>query len=113
MAYKKGYEEETFLENMSANITKVEFLAQNCTKIYVWHTKTYNPEFRKFKGIPKSVDNGTNLGPLNKYWCLYIGNRPCGFRWKEQKKEQKKEPEKEQKKGQKKEQNMKQNKLPK
>ena len=83
MAFKKGYEEEAYLKNMETKIEEVEFMAQNCTEIYVWHTRTVNPEFRSFKGIPKPVDERTNLGPLNKYWCLYIGARPCGYRWKE------------------------------
>ena len=83
MAFKKGYEEETFLQVMNVPPKEVEFLAENCSKIYVWHTKTVNPIFTKFKDVPSEVDQLTNLGPLNKYWCLYLGNRPCGFRWKE------------------------------
>ena len=83
MAFKKGYEEETFLQVMNVQPKEVEFLAENCSKIYVWHTKTVNPIFTKFKDVPSEVDQQTNLGPLNKYWCLYLGNRPCGFRWKE------------------------------
>jgi hypothetical protein len=53
----------------------------------VWHTKTVTPVLSLFRGIPKSLHDGTNLGPLNKYWCLYIGAYPCGFRWKEMNKQ--------------------------
>ena len=87
MAFKKGYEEETFLQKMNVPMEKIEFLAENCTKIYVWHTKTVSPTLNKFKDIPNEVDQLTNMGPLNRYWCLYMGNRPCGFRLKELNKE--------------------------
>lgn len=83
MAFQKGYEEETFLQAMQVPMDQIEFMASNCTKIYVWHTKTVNPQFTAFQGIPEPVDQLTNLGPLNQYWCLYIGGRPCGKRWKE------------------------------
>jgi hypothetical protein len=33
MAFEKGYEEETFLEAMGVPIEKMEFLADNCTKV--------------------------------------------------------------------------------
>lgn len=23
------------------------------------------------------------MGALNKYWCLFLGDYPCGARWKE------------------------------
>ncbi len=77
MAFKVGYEEETFLQAMNVPPSQVEFLAENCTKIYVWHTKTVNPGFSNFKNISDEENHGTNLGPLNKYWCLYLGDRPC------------------------------------
>lgn len=90
MPFKKGFEEEGFLKIMQVPPNRVQFLASNCTKVYVWHTKTVNPTFYNFKDIPKEVDEKTNLGPLNKYWCLYLGNRPCGVRWKEKNKIQSK-----------------------
>ena len=52
MAFKKGYEEETFLQAMKVPPNQVEFLAEKCTKIYVWHTKTVNPGLQSFKTFP-------------------------------------------------------------
>ena len=56
----------------------------------MWHTKTVNPEFKKFKNIEAKVHKSTNIGALNKYWCLYLGDNPCGVRWKEKGNESKK-----------------------
>lgn len=82
MEYKKGYEEESFLDGIGVPPKEMEFLADNCTKIYVWHTRTTHPNVKETK-IDTSSHKNTNLGQLNKYWCLYIGDHPCGQRWKE------------------------------
>ena len=71
MSYVRGYEEEDFLKNIKTNMKKVEFMAENCTRIYVWHTKTKEPKFFNFKGKWARIADGTNLMELKSYWAAY------------------------------------------
>ena len=71
MKFKRGYEEDSFLKNMNIPPEKLEFLCENCSKvfriklykiylkiivflfclhilqIYVWHTQTKTPDLKK------------------------------------------------------------------
>lgn len=60
MPYQAGYEEDKFLVNLGLNIEDIEPLADNCTKVLVWHTRTYKYKkpslmvnFKTLKDIPK------------------------------------------------------------
>ncbi|ODM93462.1 Galactosylgalactosylxylosylprotein 3-beta-glucuronosyltransferase P [Orchesella cincta] len=63
MPYVPGYEEDGFLRNLNVKITEIEPKAENCTKIYVWHTQT------KKNKAPAKV-NATIHGQDN-IWTLY------------------------------------------
>ena len=66
-ADRPGYVETRFLEAMKITRESVQLLADNCTQIYVWHTRTdrirvdcahvFRPEF-----------SGTNIPILAKYF---------------------------------------------
>ncbi|XP_047480312.1 galactosylgalactosylxylosylprotein 3-beta-glucuronosyltransferase P-like [Penaeus chinensis] len=40
MPYVPGYEEDGMLKSLNFTMNEVEFVADNCTKVYVWHTRT-------------------------------------------------------------------------
>ncbi|ROT81288.1 hypothetical protein C7M84_025576 [Penaeus vannamei] len=40
MPFKAGHEETGFLESLGISVADIEFRADNCSKIYVWHTQT-------------------------------------------------------------------------
>lgn len=40
MPYKVGYEEDFFIRSLGVTLNDLEPLAQNCTQILVWHTRT-------------------------------------------------------------------------
>jgi len=40
MPYKAGYEEDFFLQNLHIKLEDIEPMANQCTEILVWHTKT-------------------------------------------------------------------------
>lgn len=65
MPYIPGYEETGFLNSLHVTVNDIEFLASNCTKIYVWHTRTEknHPSTRDI--LDKKYD-GTNLRQLQK-----------------------------------------------
>ncbi|KAK8726238.1 hypothetical protein OTU49_017482, partial [Cherax quadricarinatus] len=65
MPYKAGYEEDGFLRSLKIEPEEIEFKADKCTKIYVWHTQTKKngPSQRT---ILQSKYNGTNLRILEK-----------------------------------------------
>lgn len=77
MAWKNGYQEETFLQAMQVPVAEMEFMAANCTKIYAWHTQTVNHPVIALD-LTETEHQSTNLGELNKYYCLYIGDYRCG-----------------------------------
>ncbi|XP_042856091.1 galactosylgalactosylxylosylprotein 3-beta-glucuronosyltransferase P-like [Penaeus japonicus] len=60
MPFKVGYEETGFLESLGIGVEDIEFKADNCSKIYVWHTQTVEIVLGKRRSILKSMD-GTNL----------------------------------------------------
>ena len=69
MAYIKRYEESLFLRKMHVSIHDLEPLAENCTKVWVWHTKTVSPKgIGKLKPIElTNRTKHTNLVEISKY----------------------------------------------
>ena len=49
MPFKVSYEEDGFLRNLGIRPEDGEPLADNCTKVLVWHTQTYPPNISKVK----------------------------------------------------------------
>ncbi|CAB3405277.1 unnamed protein product [Caenorhabditis bovis] len=43
----RGYQESTFLEKLGIHRYNMEPLAENCTKVYVWHTRTEKSKLSK------------------------------------------------------------------
>ncbi|KAK8731363.1 hypothetical protein OTU49_007567 [Cherax quadricarinatus] len=69
MPYTAGMEETGFLSSLNITTDQIEFLADNCTQIYVWHTKTHknNPASRNIL-LPEY--NGTNLRILQEVMTI-------------------------------------------
>lgn len=65
MPYLAGHEETGFLNNLHVTIDDIEFLADNCTKIYVWHTRTEKNKASSRDILDKKYD-GTNLRHLQE-----------------------------------------------
>ncbi|KAI5699273.1 hypothetical protein M8J75_000302 [Diaphorina citri] len=42
---QKGYQESAILSKVLSSAQELEPLAENCTKVYVWHTRTTDPTF--------------------------------------------------------------------
>lgn len=64
MPYQAGYEEDKFLVNLGLNINDIEPLAENCTKVLVWHTRTF-----KYKK-PSLMINMEKVGRMPKFKSL-------------------------------------------
>lgn len=66
MIFKSGYEEDSFLQSLAPfEPREIEFKANNCTKILVWHTQTKkHPPSQSPKDKTKYV--GTNIMELMK-----------------------------------------------
>lgn len=65
MPYKVGYEEDYFLKSLGVRIWQLEPKANNCTEVFVWHTKTKpadNPNVNLMRKVTKY--NETNLPSL-------------------------------------------------
>ncbi|XP_045620048.1 galactosylgalactosylxylosylprotein 3-beta-glucuronosyltransferase P isoform X3 [Procambarus clarkii] len=65
MPYKAGYEEDGFMKSLKIRPEEIEFKAEECTKIYVWHTQT-KKNGPSNKDILDSKYNDTNLRILQK-----------------------------------------------
>lgn len=68
MPYKAGYEEDAFLRSINLKIEDIEPKANDCSEVYVWHTrttKTKAPMIRISKDVLESTN--TNLEPLMKF----------------------------------------------
>jgi len=65
MPFKQGYEEDGFLRSLKFSISDIEPLADNCTKVLVWHTKTvkYPAALKITRTIETKLSN-TNLARL-------------------------------------------------
>ncbi|CAG0899398.1 unnamed protein product [Darwinula stevensoni] len=60
MPYRAGFEEDGFLRSLEISVDDVEPKADNCTKIYVWHTRT-----QKATPAPKIATNITHFTDSN------------------------------------------------
>ncbi|XP_068249588.1 galactosylgalactosylxylosylprotein 3-beta-glucuronosyltransferase P-like isoform X2 [Palaemon carinicauda] len=69
MPYSPGYEETGFLDSLNITMNDVEFVADNCTKIYVWHTKTVK-NYASSRDILQAKWNDTNLRDLQKVMMI-------------------------------------------
>jgi hypothetical protein len=65
MPYKVGYEEEFFLRSLDLTLNDLEPLANNCTQVLVWHTRTQHVVDPKPTNLKKEWAN-TNLPKLYK-----------------------------------------------
>ena len=62
MAFRRGFEEDAFLRNINVEPKDFQFPCDNCTKIYVWHTKTQKPTIKQGYVIEfQSVNPFNNL----------------------------------------------------
>ena len=72
MPYKVGYEEDYFLQSLNVSLSDLEPLAECCTKVFVWHTKTISTkEIPRVKYsepalISNEFYNNTNIISLMK-----------------------------------------------
>ncbi|XP_071534977.1 galactosylgalactosylxylosylprotein 3-beta-glucuronosyltransferase P-like [Panulirus ornatus] len=69
MPYKAGREETGFLTSLQIEPQDLEFVAENCTKIYVWHTKTQKNQ-RSSRMILDPKYDGTNLRQLQTHMII-------------------------------------------
>ncbi|CAB4064147.1 PREP [Lepeophtheirus salmonis] len=76
MPYKPGHEEDRFLTSMKVELNDITCLAENCTQILVWHTKTVSekaPKLRRLKNkdtsLSRLVDNlvNKNMGYIVRF----------------------------------------------
>ena len=65
MPYKVGYEEDYFLQSLNVSFSDLEPMAECCTKVYVWHTKTVSK---------KRVPTMTHRDPNGNNNLLYDTN---------------------------------------
>lgn len=73
MPYSAGYEETGLLRSLDIKPEELELVADNCTKIYVWHTKTQK-NYASSSDILKPQYNGTNLRILQN--AMLIKKKP-------------------------------------
>ncbi|XP_071535272.1 galactosylgalactosylxylosylprotein 3-beta-glucuronosyltransferase P-like isoform X2 [Panulirus ornatus] len=69
MPFQPGYEETGFLSSLFIKPQDLEFVADNCTKIYVWHTKTQKNQ-RSSRMILDPKYDGTNLRQLQTHMTI-------------------------------------------
>jgi beta-1,3-glucuronyltransferase len=60
MPYKAGYEEDFFLQNLHIKLDDIEPMAEGCTQVLVWHTKTVKDK----KANLKLEEEESNLAKL-------------------------------------------------
>ncbi|XP_066960398.1 galactosylgalactosylxylosylprotein 3-beta-glucuronosyltransferase S-like [Macrobrachium rosenbergii] len=65
MAWTYSYQEESILASLGVKPEDIEFKAEGCTKIWVWHTKAQKPE-RADRDILRPLYDGTNLRVLQE-----------------------------------------------
>ncbi|CAO4363698.1 unnamed protein product [Caenorhabditis nigoni] len=61
----RGYQESTFLENLGINRLNMEPLAEKCTKVYVWHTRTEKSKLSK--GMVEKLTKKTGFNELESH----------------------------------------------
>lgn len=80
MPYIAGLEEDRFLISLGVNVEDIEPLADNCSKVFVWHTKTAKfkkpairinldklEKFSKYESFINLLREITSLGMANIY----------------------------------------------
>ncbi|KAK4315007.1 hypothetical protein Pmani_013748 [Petrolisthes manimaculis] len=65
MPYKPGHEEDGFLRSLHISPYDIEFKAEQCTKVYVWHTQTKKSRHQPDIIFKKKYDN-TNIRVLQE-----------------------------------------------
>ncbi|XP_043214124.1 DNA-directed RNA polymerase II subunit RPB1-like isoform X1 [Amphibalanus amphitrite] len=65
MPFTAGYEEDGFLKSLGLKKDDLEPLADNCTKILVWHTQTKQPRV-PFTQVDPDKYRGTNMEALRR-----------------------------------------------
>lgn len=65
MPYKPGHEEDGFLKSLKINPSEIEFKAEDCTQVYVWHTQTKKSRLNLNDILKKKYD-GTNIRLLEQ-----------------------------------------------
>ncbi|XP_046618612.1 galactosylgalactosylxylosylprotein 3-beta-glucuronosyltransferase S [Neodiprion virginianus] len=74
MPYKVGYEEDMFLKSLGLHVEDIEPVAENCTKILVWHTQTIQKPVANLR--LKYEQSGTSLDKLlNELYTYGIASR--------------------------------------
>ena len=66
MPYKAGYEEDLFLQSLNLTLEEIEPLAEGCSEVLVWHTKTVKDKTAKLQPMLVSEDQ-TNLHSLQTF----------------------------------------------
>ena len=61
MPFWAGYEEDVFIQTLNVGLDHLQPLANDCTEVLVWHTKTVSEKTPKIK-LTKNLD--TNLKSL-------------------------------------------------
>ncbi|KAK7576631.1 hypothetical protein V9T40_012917 [Parthenolecanium corni] len=85
MAYKVGYEEDSFLKSLAPlESADIELRADNCSKVLVWHTQTIKN--RPAQKIDHQKFNGTNLMKLERFLVYSRLNDNLSFPRKKKKK---------------------------
>jgi beta-1,3-glucuronyltransferase len=64
MPYLPGHEEDRFLQSLGIEMTDIEPLANDCSQVYVWHTKTKSRDIGLFQLLNNNRFNNTNLKRL-------------------------------------------------
>ncbi|KAF2355983.1 Glycosyl transferase family 43, partial [Trinorchestia longiramus] len=65
MPFKTSFEEDGFLKGLKISPSDIEFKANECTKIYVWHTRTSKSPKAK-RVFKETMFEGTNIRRLVK-----------------------------------------------
>lgn len=63
MPYKAGYEEDGYLRALKIDKKDIEFKANDCTEVYVWHTRTSRGPKASRAVLDKKLDD-TNVGKI-------------------------------------------------
>jgi len=84
MPYKAGYEEDFFLQNLHIKLEDIEPMANDCTEILVWHTKTVKDKKSNLKHEEERAEE-SNLQKLLNFVSFHgMGeiNNPHGKKMK-------------------------------
>lgn len=65
MPYIAGHEEDRFLVSLGLKIEDIEPLAENCSKVLVWHTRTVKSKKPTLKFDVAKVDHAKYLSFVN------------------------------------------------